>query len=574
MGPSLEALYQVLTAIPYPVFVKDENHRWVLVNQAFCEIMGHTREELLYKTDYDFVPAAQADVFRAIDDHVFATGEPNENEEVLTDASGTVRVITTRKCRVELPTPDGPRPFIVAIFSDITAYREAEARARYHAHHDSLTGLANRMHLGERLQEELIEARAKGTQLALFLLDLDGFKQVNDRYGHAAGDELLQIIATRLKRIVRGRDVMARLGGDEFCVVQVEPDDSSAVDALAERILGVLSEPIVAEWGTARVTASIGISAFPGDAVTQEDLLRYADIALYSVKGSGRASYARYDKQKDGVSNSIGSLAPALEAAIANEEITLAFQPLVSTLDGTPRAFEALARWHHPELGAIPPGVFIPLAERKGLMPALGRLVLRQACDAAAKWDSDLQVRVNISPVQVESGDLVEVIRDVLKETRLPAQRLEIEVTEAVLLNEKSENLHIFHRLKMLGIKIALDDFGSGWTSLDVLRRFPFDRLKIDRSFVANMETDPRAAAVVRAVLSIGKALDLPITAEGVERREQLDVLRTMGCDEVQGHFLGRPKNIRGNGPVDEAEKCAETKEELREANEAGAALG
>ncbi|MDZ5698738.1 EAL domain-containing protein [Chelativorans sp. M5D2P16] len=556
---SLEALQQVLTAIPYPVFVKDKDHRWVLVNQAFCDMMGHPGEELLFKSDYDFLPASQADVFWQVDDQVFRTGEPNENEEVITDAFGAVRVITTRKCRIELATPNGLRHFIVAIFSDVTQYREAEARAQYHAHHDSLTGLANRMHLTERLQEAFTEARAKNRKLALFLLDLDGFKLVNDRYGHAAGDELLQIIAARLKNVVRSSDIVARLGGDEFCIIQTEPENVAAVEALGNRIVAAVSEPIVSSWGMAHVSASVGIATFPDDAAGQEDLLRCADVALYGVKGAGRGAFARYDRQRDRAAGSIDELAPDLEKAITNGELALAFQPLVSTTDCTTRAFEALARWEHRELGTVPPSVFIPLAERKGLMPKLGRLLLREACAAAVRWPAELQLRVNISPIQIGNGDFVDVVEAVLAETGLAANRLEIEVTEAVTLNASAEILDVFSRLKARGVKIALDDFGSGWTSLEVLRRFPFDRLKIDGSFIAGMETDPRAAAIVRAVLSVGKALNLPITAEGVERRAQLDVLRKMGCDEVQGHFLGRPgagiETVHGGGDAEAAQE-------------------
>ena len=230
-----------------------------------------------------------------------------------------------------------------------------------------------------------------------------------------------------------------------------------------------------------------------------------------------------------------------LQAAILRREITLAFQPLIAMEDGSTRAFEALARWHHPEHGAIPPGVFIPLAERKGLMPELGRLILEQACEAAAAWPAHLQLRVNISPAQFEGGNLVPIVETALSKAGLAPERLEIEVTEYVLMGDNRPVLETFKALKKLGVKIALDDFGSGWASLDMVTRFPFDRLKIDGSFVAQMETDPRATAIVRAVLSLGKALDLPVTAEGVERAAQLEALRQMGCNEVQGYLFGKP---------------------------------
>ncbi|WP_163266216.1 sensor domain-containing protein [Chelativorans alearense] len=412
MLQSLETLQQLLIAIPYPIFVKDQAHRWVLVNQAFCDLMGHTREELLYKSDYDFLPAAQADVFWSVDDHVFSTGEPNENEEVITDASGAVRVITTRKCRIELPTRDGVRPFIFAIFSDVTRYREAEARARYHAHHDVLTGLANRTQLEEPLLKTVIDAPA---------------------------------------------------------------------------------------------------NAHP---------------------------------RQENAAVSTDSLVSALAAAIRDSQISLAYQPIVSTADGSTRAYEALARWHHPEFGAISPNVFVTLAEAQGLMPALGRLVLQKACLAAARWSPDLEVRVNVSPVQFEHDDVVGVVKAALAESGLAAGRLEIEVTESVTLSESSKVLQAFEGLKALGVSLALDDFGSGWASLDALRRFPFDRLKIDRSFVANMESDPRSAAIVRTVLGLSRALNLSVTAEGVEHHTQFVALKNMGCKEVQGHLLGRPGEV------------------------------
>ena len=535
---SLEALQDILTAIPYPVFVKDEKHRWVLVNDAFCKMMGHPAEELLYKSDYDFIPAAQADVFWAIDDQVFATGEPNENEEVITDASGGVRVITTRKCRVELPVAGGREHFIVATFSDVTLYREAEARARYLAQHDALTGLANRMQLGERLKAALHDAQGRDGQLAVLMLDLDGFKNVNDRYGHHAGDDLLQEMASRLKQLMTQPGIVARLGGDEFCIVLPAAGDRAAVGALAERAIAAISTPVVREWGTAEVSTSIGIAHFPEDGTSEDQLLKAADLALYTAKASGRGVFKHFERGMERRSEGREGLALALAAAVEAGKIAMSFQPLISTRDGAVRAMEAVPEWRHPKLGLVPASVFVPMAERHGIAGALGRLILERACAAAVGWTDPLPVRVNIPAAVLESSTLIPTIQAALAKTGLAAARLEVEVTEAATLRAGAKAPEIFGDLKSLGVKVAIVDFGSGWASLDLLRRIPFDRLKIDRSFVKNMEADPRSAAIVRAVLSIGKALDVAVTAEGVERPEQVEALKTMGCDEVQGRHV------------------------------------
>ena len=538
---SVDALQTILNAIPNPVFLKDRQHRIVLVNDAHCKLMGRTTEEILNCTDESYVPQEQLDVFWKVDNDVLATGLPNENEEVLTDGNGSLRVILTRKCLIQLPTSNGLEPFIIAVITDVTRFREAEARARYLAEHDPLTGVANRTQLGERLEVALEAARKIETKLAVFLLDLDGFKAINDQYGHPVGDEVLRVVSKRLAGIVRTVDTVSRLGGDEFCIVQASFELSSAANDLAERIIGALAPPIVVGALRIPVSTSIGIAVFPEDGATSEQLLHRADIALYAAKRAGRCGYQRYDGSASVPGTNEWDVESDLRTALAHNQLSLAFQPLAAAADGTVRGFETLARWDHPTRGQIAPAVFIPVAESAGLIHELGSWVLHKACAVAATWPWDLQVAVNVSPIQLENADLVATVKSALAASRLPAARLELEVTETALLGSAASVLAIFSELKALGVSLALDDFGAGWSSLATLRDFKFDRIKIDRSFITHIESDAHCVAIVRAVLSLALALNVPVTAEGVEGHGQLAALRQMGCAELQGYYLGRP---------------------------------
>lgn len=536
---SVESLQSILNAVPNPIFLKDRRHRLVLVNDALCEVMGKTRDELLSQSD-DHLPAEQRDVFWKVDDDVFATGISNENEEVLTDGTGALRVIVTRKRLLRLPTDDGEQPFILGVISDVTRFRESEARAQYLAEHDTLTGLANRSQLNERLAAAIEAAGRNKGQLAVLLLDLDGFKTVNDRYGHPAGDELLSILAKRLAGLVRVGDTVARLGGDEFCIVQAPLPQPADAYNLAKRILSSVARPLMLGVGKLSVSTSIGVALFPEDGTTAQQLLQRADQALYAVKRGGRRHYRRYQSDAS-LPSGEWDIETDLRMALQNHQLSLAFQPLTAAADGKARGFEALVRWVHPTRGQIPPDVFIPVAEATGMIQQLGTWVLHQATAAAVRWPWTLQVSVNVSPVQLEAGNLPEVIESALAASGLPGSRLELEVTETALLNPSERILDQFVKLKALGVGLALDDFGSGWSSLTTLRNFHFDRIKIDRSFIANIATDARSVAIVRAVLSLGHALDVPITAEGVEVQAQLVALRQMGCAELQGFYLGAP---------------------------------
>lgn len=538
---SVETLQAILNAIPNPVFLKDRLHRLVVVNDAMCALMGQDRDQVIAQGDQS-LPGEQRDVFWKVDDLVFETGQPHENEEVLTDGSGSLRVMLTRKRLIRLPTADGEQPFIVGVISDITRIRESEARTLYLAEHDTLTGLANRTQLNERLHATIAAAANSGLQAALLMLDIDRFKNVNDHYGHPVGDQLLSIVAKRLVGLVRPTDTVARLGGDEFCIVQGGLHQPAGAYSLARRILAAIARPISIGSLSISVTTSIGIAIFPEDGATPEALMKNADDALYAVKRSGRRGYRRAENAAEPHGAPGWNIESELRAALKNGQLSLAFQPLAAAADGKTRGFEALARWQHPTRGTIQPDEFIPIAESCGLIHELGAWILHEACAAAQKWPWPLQVAINVSPVQLENGELLAHVRDALSSTGLPASRLELEITESALLDHSERVMDMFAQLKALGVSLALDDFGAGWSSLATLHSFQFDRIKIDQRFISHIESDARAVAIVRAVLSLAQTLNVPVTAEGIEDKAQFIALRQMGCNELQGFYLGAPQ--------------------------------
>ena len=537
---SANSMQTIINAMPNAVLLKDRFHKLVLVNDALCELLNQTREELLGE-EGEKVPEDQRDVFWRIDDEVFKTGLPNENEEVLTDGTGSLRVVLTRKCLVTLPTLSGPQQFLLGVITDVTRFRESEARAHYLAEHDALTGLANRAQLNDRLEAEIKTAGGADDKLALLLLDLDGFKEVNDSQGHHVGDELLKIVAKRLAGLVRAGDVVARYGGDEFCILQTSA--ARSLD-LAETIITTIGRPISVDGQELHVTASVGIAVFPEDGTTSEELLQSADSALYHVKRTGRAGFYKYQPQANLDPAQHWNVEQGLREALGTDQLSLEFQPLASAEDGQLRGFEALCRWHHPIHGFISPEVFIPVAESTGLIKELGAWVLREACRQAAQWEWPVQVAVNVSPCQLEESNFPDLVIDALNQANLPHQRLELEITESALIGQSEATTEALSVLRDKGIGFALDDFGAGWSSLSTVRKFKFDRLKIDKSFIWQIESDPRSVAIVRAVLGLAKSLGVPVTAEGIEDQAQLLALRNMGCTEVQGFHLGRPSAV------------------------------
>lgn len=430
-----------------------------------------------------------------------------------------------------------------------TLFRKVtEERIRFLAHHDALTQLGNRVLFNERLTDAVSAAGQSDKGLALLYLDLDGFKAINDQHGHALGDRLLAAVAARLRGSVRTDDTVARIGGDEFVIVQATEQQPEGAATLARRLLAALAAPFELDGRLLPVGASIGIAVHPAHGNSPEELLRHADIALYHVKNTGRNGFSLFEPVMDASQQQRLMIQRDLQDAFARRDFTLAFQPIIETATLRIRGIEALLRWDHPTRGPVPPGIFIPEAEQSGLILPLGRWALEAACEAAAALpvtpDGPLNLSVNLSPMQFRQPDLAPEIRDVLRRTGLAPDRLDLEVTEGLLLDTSGDVLRTMQDLRSQGIRITLDDFGTGYASLSYLRRFPFDRIKLDQSFVQGMIEDDGTMAIVEAILSLSRRLQLSVVAEGVETEDQLTLLRRLDCSFVQGHLTGRPATL------------------------------
>ncbi len=427
----------------------------------------------------------------------------------------------------------------VATHEDVTERQRAEAEIAFLARHDVLTGLPNRSVFREFIERALPEA-ARGAQFAVLFLDLDRFKAVNDTLGHRAGDLLLQQVAVRLGASIRQTDTIARFGGDEFVILQPLVEVPDMAMRLAERIIEVVGAPYDLEGAQASIGVSVGIAMAPNDGSSAEALLKNADMALYLAKSEGRGTFRFFEPEMDARLVRRHEIEQDLGRAIAEDRFELHFQPIVNLHSGAVRAFEALIRWNHPALGRLSPVEFISVAEECGLIVALGEWVLRQACRQAAQWPDSVNVSVNLSPLQFRDGRLVDIITGVLDSCGLAASRLELEITENVLLASSDANLATLHRLRSLGISIAMDDFGVGYSSLSYLRRFPFDRIKIDGSFVAEMMGRREALYIIRAIIGLCQDLGICTTAEGIETRDQLRVLRDEMATDGQGYYFSK----------------------------------
>jgi diguanylate cyclase (GGDEF)-like protein len=454
---------------------------------------------------------------------------------------------------VNQPMPGGSW---VATHEDITERRRAEMKIAHMARHDALTDLPNRVLLRERLGEALTYVE-RGQRLAVLCLDLDQFKNVNDTLGHAVGDELLRVVAGRLRGCVRETDTISRVGGDEFSIIQVDIADATDAERLARRISEAVSAPYDLSGHLVIVNTSIGIALAPADGTEADDLLKNADMALYGAKADGRGVYKFFEPTMDARMKERCALELALRKALEHGEFELYYQPTVSLLNEDVHGCEALLRWNHPERGVVPPLEFIPVAEEIGLIVTLGEWVIRQACADAAKWPGNVSVAVNLSPTQLNSKNLVPTVLSALATSQLPAHRLELEITETVLMQNTETTLRTLHQLRALGIRIAMDDFGTGYSSLSYLRSFPFDKIKIDRCFINGLGDSPGSAAIVRAVADLADSLSMSTTAEGVETRAQLDHVRELGCTDVQGYFYSRPVPIRDLLKLEMFAKCA-----------------
>jgi diguanylate cyclase (GGDEF)-like protein len=535
---SAEALQKIIDIIPSPVFVKDTRHRWVLVNDALATLLGKPRDALLGLSDFDMFPSAQAATFWAGDDEVFASGQSAEDEEWLTDGEGRVRLVVTRKSLLRV----GPGPgtlFLVGIFTDVTAYRDRAAHSHFLSRHDALTGLPNRILFNEQLAEATGFDRRADEGIAVLLIDLDGFKAVNDAFGHAAGDALLRVIAERLAGVVRASDLVARLGGDEFGILVRGGPVALAAERIAGQICELVMQPVHLDCCQTQVSASVGITHHTRPETRPEELVRQADIAMYSVKRAGRHGHRVYEPELEQAASR--QLHADMRTALERHELYVMYQPLWNPPDGELTGYEALLRWEHPILGNVSPGMFIPIAEQSGLIAAYGNFALHAACQAARDWPPDTRVCVNISPLQLIEDRLAADITAALAAAQLSPGRLEIELTESNPLFEGPGAGRALAQVAALGVRIALDDFGTGTASLDMMHRFAFHRMKIDQRFVKNLPADTRGRAIVARLIALAHDLGAHVTAEGVERMEQAFCLMELGCDEMQGYLFGHP---------------------------------
>ena len=484
-------------------------------------------------------------------EHRFRTGNCPEMSQdeylawrnaVAVSKAASDTVMTLRDGRVyaihHQPMPDGGW---VATHDDITERKRAVAQIERMAHHDALTGLPNKGVFRERLAQAVQRTRG-GEPLAVLYLDLDRFKAVNDTLGHPVGDELLRATAQRLCECLRQSDMVARLGGDEFAIIQADAPQPAAANSLAERLVRVLGAPFEIDGHQIVIGASVGVAFSPEHGTDPDELLKKADLAMYDAKAAGRGAASFFNTMMDEQVQGRRALELDLRRAIEAGEFVLHYQAIVSLPRRTLIGFEALVRWQHPQRGLVGPDHFIPAAEETGLIGPLGEWVLREAFAQAALWPAHLGLAVNLSPLQLRGGNFVKVLRSALAAAGLAPTRVEIEITENVLLAENSINLAILHELRALGVRISLDDFGVGFSSLSYLRSFPFKKIKIDRSFVADVVGNREAAAIVRAITTLGADLDMIITAEGVETEAQLQRVQELGCDEAQGYLISAPR--------------------------------
>lgn len=519
---------------PMPMWVFDvETKTFLGVNDAALHHYGYDRASFLTMKLQDIWPQDEWDEHTRALDQIGDVYQSGRNWRHLKADGSEIEVLTFGR-RVPF---DGRDSFLVSAV-DITERRKAEARIAYMAHHDGLTKLANRVKFQERLRQDLERSNLVNKGIAVLCIDLDLFKKVNDSFGHPTGDKLLMQVAERLAANPRADSLVARLGGDEFAMILGSGVSPNEVSDHAIRVIESLSAPYRIDGLEVIIGASIGIAISPGDGDTGEELLRNADMALYRAKSEGGGVHHFFEKEMDRHAQRRRDMEIDLRRALANGEFELHYQPLIDLAQDRIVAFEALLRWQHPVKGMISPVDFVPVAEDIGLIVPLGEWVLREACIQAAKWPSDIKVAVNLSPAQFRSRSLTQAVFSALAQSGLSPLRLELEITESIFLADSEANLTTLHQLRDFGVRISMDDFGTGYSSLSYLRSFPFDKIKIDRSFVRDLAERPDCAAIVRAISTLGRSLNISTTAEGVETVDQLDRLRNEGCTEVQGFLF------------------------------------
>jgi diguanylate cyclase (GGDEF)-like protein/PAS domain S-box-containing protein len=531
-----EASFRLLfESNPVPMIVcalADE--RILSVNDAAAEHYGYTRTEFEKLTirqlqAFDASPPWAGD--HAADEQAARTWKHVKADGELIDLAIYSRQLIYNE-----------QPAVMLALMDITERKRAEMRLAFMAHHDALTGLPNRNLLRQRLDETLSHIRRSGEKLAVLFLGLDNFKGVNDSLGHGIGDKLLRGVARRLRSSLREEDALARLNSDEFAIIQTgihRPEDAAL---LARRLLDAIGETFLLDGNSVVIGASVGIAMAPGDGDESERLLKNADMALSRAKNDARGTFSFFETGMDARAQARRKIENDLRAAIQDDQLRPYYQPLIDLKTGRITGCEALVRWPHPEHGMISPGEFIPVAEDSGLINVLGTQILRRACNEAARWPDEVRVAVNLSPLQFRVGNLLSVVMDALKHSGLPPRRLELEITETLLLEKSNQVLATLHALRSLGVRISMDDFGTGYSSLSYLRSFPFDKIKIDQSFVRDLGANRDAQAIVSSIVNLGMGLGVTITAEGVETEAELARLRHEGCHEGQGFLFSRAR--------------------------------
>ncbi len=534
----------VVDNIPVSLIVERvSDGQYLLANRSAETILNRRREDATGLTAADIFNPREAKLITARDEAAIKKRGLLVEEHPISTKDG-LRLFLTR--RMTVLDEAGEPQYLIKTHEDVTDRRQTESRMAHMAYHDGLTDLPNRAAFLQALAQMIEACEGTDEEFAVLSLDLDGLKEVNDVFGHAIGDKLLIEVARRIQASARG-GVVARLSGDEFGLI-IDGKQPVAGMLLAEKLAEALATEFLIDSKTVRTGVTIGISVFPHNGTDAASLLANAGAALFRAKAKSRGSISIYEPEMDQQIRDRRVLHQDLSLAIKNGELSLHYQPQATSRDAVAGSeiigFEALARWLHPVRGFVPPSDFIPLAEESGLIVAMGEWILREACREAASWSRPLQVAVNLSPAQFMHGDVVHVVHSILLETGLAPGRLELEITEGVLIEDFDRGLALLRRLKALGVRISMDDFGSGYSSLSYLQAFPFDKIKIDRAFVINLGRNPQSAAIIRAVISLGHGLEMSIVAEGVETEEQLGFLADQGCDAVQGYFIGRPLPI------------------------------
>ncbi len=534
----------VVDNIPVSLIVERvSDGRYLLANRSAETILNRRREDATGLTAADIFNPREAKLIIARDEAAIRKRGLLTEEHPISTKDG-LRLFLTR--RMTVLDDNGEPQYLIKTHEDVTDRRQTESRMAHMAYHDGLTDLPNRAAFLQALAQMIEACEGSDEEFAVLSIDLDGLKEINDVFGHAIGDKLLIEVGRRLQDSARG-GVVARLSGDEFGLI-IDGKQPVAGMLLAEKLAEALANEFLIDGKSVRTGVTTGISIFPHNGADAASLLANAGAALFRAKAKSRGSISIYEPEMDQQIRDRRVLHQDLSVAIRNGELSLYYQPQAMARDTVAASeiigFEALARWLHPVRGFVPPGDFIPIAEESGLIVAMGEWILREACREAASWPQPLQIAVNLSPAQFMHGDLVGLVHSILLETGLAPDRLELEITEGVLIEDFDRGLALLRRLKALGVRISMDDFGSGYSSLSYLQAFPFDKIKIDRAFVMNLGRSPQSAAIVRAVIGLGHGLEMSIVAEGVETQEQLGFLAEVGCDAVQGYYIGKPLPI------------------------------